>query len=116
MQVLRGLRPTISAERAPGCAILRVENWSRYRCFSGTSQSKRPSDTSAVSSAFDPRSTTGSASNPRADSSGTRSGLPTTLSRPSGPHRTIGRKTIRWIVLESREPGTNPFEVIAFST
>jgi hypothetical protein len=67
-----GIERTIFAERAPGCAIPLVENWSRYSFFPGTSPSKRPSGTLAASNGFEMPLTTASALNPRTDWSGNR--------------------------------------------
>ena len=38
----------------PGCVMLRAANWNRFNSSLGTSQFKRPNDTSAASSAFEP--------------------------------------------------------------
>lgn len=63
MQLMNSLSGTALSR---GCAILREVNWSKFSFSSGTSPFKRPSNTSAASSAFVPPSTTGSASNPQA--------------------------------------------------
>jgi hypothetical protein len=71
------LAPHDSAGPVRGSVMLRVASSNRFSFSSGTSQFKRPSGTSAASSAFGPPSTTASASNPRAESFGAASGLPT---------------------------------------
>ena len=69
-RALRGSRLMISEGPVRGSVMLRVANSNRFSFCSGTSQFNLPSDTSAASSAFEPPSTTGSASNPRVEWSG----------------------------------------------
>ena len=53
--VLRNWRLTTFGGPVLGCATRRAANWSRSSSYLDTSQSRRRSDTSAVSSEFDPR-------------------------------------------------------------